>query len=478
MSCNDDSPGWRRKRHRPEGEETSLDTRNSENIEILIQDSNNLSSIESVDDTVYQFFASESRSNIYFEKPENVNNYNVLAIPDDQTNNETQYENIISEVKSLYHDETGILCNKLGPSNDSLILSNNRENDENITKTSYVSSISIRKNFIESQKYFIFEGFSYSSLEDNEQLVESTKHSLNSSYLQYHQYRRSVGLDKFTHVDNNGKRCILQEVEAEALQLPPIPGIYFDKRQIGYRVRYHNTYVGWVALSRHNSIKEAYEYAKQLWTKARTKGNEDQHNFISQRRISNRNQNRRNSCENDDPNILYDNKMPYLCEDNMLLKTSTNDELIGDSIEYSFSGKKSIYNKSKPKNKNLDRNLAIKYNTEAEDQLEMFYEGWQFRDKQLKAVNLSNYSALLALSKFYKFTQEYMIRWPSVDGHYTIKWASTQELGLSIFNGEPVYNFKKKKDSYFNEEMLIGTNYNNFINNLQNQNEDDLDYIW
>ena len=70
ISCNDDSPGWRRKRHRPEGEETSLDTKNSENIEILIQDSNNLSSIESVDDTVYQFFASESRSNIYFEKPD------------------------------------------------------------------------------------------------------------------------------------------------------------------------------------------------------------------------------------------------------------------------------------------------------------------------------------------------------------------------------------------------------------------------
>ncbi|EZG69117.1 hypothetical protein GNI_059900 [Gregarina niphandrodes] len=54
-----------------------------------------------------------------------------------------------------------------------------------------------------------------------------------------------------------------------AESLPALPGLYFDKKQKGFRVRYQNVYVGWVALSRFPSIEEAYCSARDIWENAK-----------------------------------------------------------------------------------------------------------------------------------------------------------------------------------------------------------------
>lgn len=47
-----------------------------------------------------------------------------------------------------------------------------------------------------------------------------------------------------------------------------VPGVYFDKRKKGFRVRFQNVYVGWVSLSRYSTFEEAYLVAKKIWDEA------------------------------------------------------------------------------------------------------------------------------------------------------------------------------------------------------------------
>lgn len=79
----------------------------------------------------------------------------------------------------------------------------------------------------------------------------------------------SSSLSKFTLPDENGKRKIRHDIMSIAESLPALPGLYFDKKQKGFRVRYQNVYVGWVALSRFPSIEEAYCSARDIWENAK-----------------------------------------------------------------------------------------------------------------------------------------------------------------------------------------------------------------
>eukprot|EP01053_Blabericola_migrator_P013474 Blabericola_migrator_1__13473@NODE_975_length_5850_cov_137_254885_g662_i1_p1_GENE_NODE_975_length_5850_cov_137_254885_g662_i1NODE_975_length_5850_cov_137_254885_g662_i1_p1_ORF_typecomplete_len678_score78_57_NODE_975_length_5850_cov_137_254885_g662_i126634696 len=79
----------------------------------------------------------------------------------------------------------------------------------------------------------------------------------------------SSSLSKFTLQDESGKRKIRGDIMNIAESLPALPGLYFDKKQKGFRVRYQNVYVGWVALSRFPSIEEAYISAREIWENAK-----------------------------------------------------------------------------------------------------------------------------------------------------------------------------------------------------------------
>lgn len=79
----------------------------------------------------------------------------------------------------------------------------------------------------------------------------------------------SSSLSRFTLQDENGKRKIRNDIMSIAESLPSLPGLYFDKKQKGFRVRYQNVYVGWVALSRFPSIEEAYCSARDIWENAK-----------------------------------------------------------------------------------------------------------------------------------------------------------------------------------------------------------------
>lgn len=79
----------------------------------------------------------------------------------------------------------------------------------------------------------------------------------------------SSSLSKFTLQDESGKRKIRGDIMSIAESLPALPGLYFDKKQKGFRVRYQNVYVGWVALSRFPSIEEAYISARDIWENAK-----------------------------------------------------------------------------------------------------------------------------------------------------------------------------------------------------------------
>eukprot|EP01054_Gregarina_sp_Poly1_P005544 Gregarina_sp_Poly_1__5543@NODE_2927_length_1540_cov_243_030550_g1846_i0_p1_GENE_NODE_2927_length_1540_cov_243_030550_g1846_i0NODE_2927_length_1540_cov_243_030550_g1846_i0_p1_ORF_typecomplete_len270_score21_80_NODE_2927_length_1540_cov_243_030550_g1846_i043852 len=79
----------------------------------------------------------------------------------------------------------------------------------------------------------------------------------------------SSSLSKFTLQDETGKRKIRGDIMNIAESLPALPGLYFDKKQKGFRVRYQNVYVGWVALSRFPSIEEAYISARDIWENAK-----------------------------------------------------------------------------------------------------------------------------------------------------------------------------------------------------------------
>ncbi|XP_053993648.1 uncharacterized protein LOC128884346 [Hylaeus volcanicus] len=46
------------------------------------------------------------------------------------------------------------------------------------------------------------------------------------------------------------------------------PGLYFDRRRRGFRIRFQNIYVGWVSLSRYASYEQAYSTAKMIWDNA------------------------------------------------------------------------------------------------------------------------------------------------------------------------------------------------------------------
>lgn len=46
------------------------------------------------------------------------------------------------------------------------------------------------------------------------------------------------------------------------------PGLYFDRRRRGFRIRFQNIYVGWVSLSRYASYEQAYTTAKMIWDNA------------------------------------------------------------------------------------------------------------------------------------------------------------------------------------------------------------------
>lgn len=47
-----------------------------------------------------------------------------------------------------------------------------------------------------------------------------------------------------------------------------VPGVYFDRRKRGFRIRFQNIYVGWVSLSRYPSYDHAYDAAKAIWNSA------------------------------------------------------------------------------------------------------------------------------------------------------------------------------------------------------------------
>lgn len=59
------------------------------------------------------------------------------------------------------------------------------------------------------------------------------------------------------HSDNKNNKCVEN-----------VPGVYFDRRKKGFRVRFQNVYVGWVSLSRYPTYEDAYFVAKKIWDDA------------------------------------------------------------------------------------------------------------------------------------------------------------------------------------------------------------------
>lgn len=66
----------------------------------------------------------------------------------------------------------------------------------------------------------------------------------------------------------NSNRKKRRSPSSESALNNAVPGVYFDKRKKGFRVRFQNVYVGWVSLSRYNTFEEAYAVAKRIWDEA------------------------------------------------------------------------------------------------------------------------------------------------------------------------------------------------------------------
>ncbi|KAF7457060.1 hypothetical protein HWI79_2409 [Cryptosporidium felis] len=306
----------------------------------------------------------------------------------------------------------------------------------------------------------------------------------------YHHQIRSSGLDKFTAVDRNGKRSILHEVETQAQLMPSIPGVYFDRRQIGYRVRYHNSYVGWVALSRHSSIKDAYEYAKQLWLKARNKSKigrqiENLETNDYETSIMNRNygmkKRRRYGNYNGDiqfNSIIYKSKVgensTYFHPVNVENEEGLNSKYF--NVEYGC--RPDEYGFVNPYE--TDRNFI---NGGFSKQI--------FEESSNEVVKLAQYSALETMKKLYFATQAYIEKWPSNDGHYTIYWSNTSDLSSYLFgedcekNHRRDFGIKKSRSQrkvVFNSEKENKIHLGNInLRNIDLENKKELvnfNYLW
>lgn len=296
----------------------------------------------------------------------------------------------------------------------------------------------------------------------------------------YQHQIRSSGLDKFTAVDRNGKRSILNEVETQAQLMPSIPGVYFDRRQIGYRVRYHNSYVGWVALSRHSSIKDAYEYAKQLWLKARNKSklNKCQTDQIE---AGNRGMGARKRARF----TVYDDNQEL--NQTILCKSgpSSEDNIYFDSshIENNQIFQTKCYNSDYSSGNDgygvhsiIENGYTFSENAMEKQVLE--------KESSNELSKMSQYSALETMRKLYYATQEYMEKWPSSDGHYTIHWSNTSDLSSYLYGEENEQNHKKdlnnkksknQRKIYINSEKQ-NINFDNL--NLNKKQLESFNYIW
>ncbi|KAK6588022.1 hypothetical protein RS030_71082 [Cryptosporidium xiaoi] len=314
---------------------------------------------------------------------------------------------------------------------------------------------------------------------NEENMIDSVLETRIRTAPYYHTQMRSSGLDKFTVVDVNGKRSISQEVENQAQLMPSIPGIYFDKKQIGYRVRYHNSYIGWVALSRYSSIKDAYEYAKKLWLDARNRSKEGNYvdeddNIIIERErrsgsmLNSGKRNRRTSiCEDkplrQDVNVNQQDNL-YTCENEIykrinnmntveefagshnlqleLLKDES-DDIVGTNNEMCFfqcSSTGDMLNDIM----NPQKIRQIQNDTSSNScfDLKLFKE--ENGNINNKRKN-NRYSALETMKKLYMATYDYMEKWPSKDGNYTIYWSDTSNLSLFLYGENCEFTQKKQK---------------------------------
>lgn len=300
----------------------------------------------------------------------------------------------------------------------------------------------------------------------------------------YQHQIRSSGLDKFTAVDRNGKRSILHEVETQAQLMPSIPGVYFDRRQIGYRVRYHNSYVGWVALSRHSSIKDAYEYAKQLWLKARNKSNigkcqeEQLEAGAPGGALGGRGMGVRKRVRH----AVFDSN--YQLNPKMLCKSGIGNEgaayydarQIGN--EHIFHGK---YYCSRNDDYGIHPMAESEYAFSDGAISKQSFE----QETPSELAKMSQYSALETMKKLYFATKEYMEKWPSPDGYYTIHWSNTSDLSSYLYGEdcetENKRNFNSRKPRnqrkvYMDSEKeKIGLD----ILNVESKKEmESFNYIW
>ncbi|KAH8584324.1 uncharacterized protein ELE39_002418 [Cryptosporidium sp. chipmunk genotype I] len=295
----------------------------------------------------------------------------------------------------------------------------------------------------------------------------------------YQHQIRSSGLDKFTAVDRNGKRSILHEVETQAQLMPSIPGVYFDRRQIGYRVRYHNSYVGWVALSRHSSIKDAYEYAKQLWLKARNKSKMSKCQ-ADQIEVENRGMGirKRTRFTINDENQELDQTV--LCKPG----ASNENNIYFDSnhIENSPIFQTKCYN---PEYSSRNDDYGVHPIVENEYNFSGSAITKQSLEQEISSElsKISQYSALETMRKFYYATQEYIEKWPSSDGHYTIHWSNTSDLSSYLYGEDYEQNHKRdftSKKSKNQRKMYIHSEKQNINLDSLNINKqlESFNYIW
>lgn len=70
------------------------------------------------------------------------------------------------------------------------------------------------------------------------------------------------------NVGSGAVNASVLRASAAATTLGGVPGVYFDRRKKGFRIRFQNIYVGWVSLSRYASYEEAYTAAKIIWDNA------------------------------------------------------------------------------------------------------------------------------------------------------------------------------------------------------------------
>ncbi|KAH8739380.1 hypothetical protein FG386_000352 [Cryptosporidium ryanae] len=317
----------------------------------------------------------------------------------------------------------------------------------------------------------------------------------------YHTQMRSSGLDKFTVVDVNGKRSILHEVETQAQLMPSIPGVYFDKKQIGYRVRYHNSYVGWVALSRYSSIKDAYECAKKLWLDARNKSKEGSYMDEDDCIIEGQ---RRNAS------ILISGKsrgIPFYEDKSPVQDINTNQEHgLFISTNEMYEGLENINRIKKfNENANLQESLSKEGSAEVDcDNGICFFQTASTENMLSNVVNPlkmkqnntpsnncfelklsrkenrniddkiknNRYSAIETMKKLYMATYDYMEKWPSKDGHYTIHWSNTSDLSLFLYGENCEFTHKRQKTQTRRNKNsdIVGCNHSGAASRIINSN--------